>query len=54
MDVRIRLESCSPPIGEVRAAGCATAQRFVGWLDLLRVLAMLFEEEAAAGSPSRP
>lgn len=44
IDVRIRLDSPSPPTGEVTVRGEGDPQPFVGWLDLLRVLSQLFDE----------
>lgn len=44
MDVRTRLDSPSPPIGEAGVPGQGVARPFVGWLDLLRVLADLFDQ----------
>ncbi len=44
VDVRIRLDSQSPPVGEAGVLGEGDTQRFAGWLDLLRVLAELFAE----------
>lgn len=46
MNVHIILDDPAPPSGEATIAGHGPARHFVGWLDLLRVLAELFGEQS--------
>lgn len=47
MEIRLWLERCEPPAGTIALGGSSDAERFSGWLGLLRVLDQLFADGSA-------
>ena len=49
--IRIWVDACQPPTGRVAAAEGGPARPFVGWLQLLAILAQALQPDAGGDDP---